>query len=263
MNGIRRILHRSGCWLMVSTLAMVAACAGTKPLPASEAAPAPAVVTPAMPEGTADASPVSPEPAAAATSPVIAEPTASTARAIADRKPAFDVPYWPTPQPVVEKMLELAKVKSTDIVYDLGCGDARSLVTAAQRHGATGFGFDIDVRLVEKARENVRSNGVENLVQIELRDMFSLDLSKADVVFLYLLDRTLEQLMPQLETMRPGSRIVTHEYPLPDVKPAKTVRLLAPPDGPPGTDEAAAKRVHTLQLWKLPLRKQANRARAK
>jgi SAM-dependent methyltransferase len=170
-----------------------------------------------------------------------------------DRKPVFDVPYWPTPQPVVEKMLELAKVKASDVIYDLGCGDARSLVTAAKRHGAKGIGIEIDVRLVRLARENARRNGVEHLVEIELRDMFTVDLSNADVVFLYLLDRTLVRLMPQLAKVRPASRIVAHEYALPDVTPNRTVQFLGPPDGPPGSEDGSAQKTHTLYLWMAPL----------
>lgn len=154
-------------------------------------------------------------------------------------------------------MLELANVKSTDIVYDLGCGDARSLVTAAQRYGARGIGYDIDVRLVALARENVRRNGVEHLVDIVLGDIFTLDLSKADVVFLFLLERMNARLKPQLERMRPGSRIVAHEFAVPGVRPTKTIRISGPPDGPPGTEQGSASKSHTLYLWKLPWRKGA------
>ena len=243
MNKNRLASRGATCCWIVPAVAVVAACAGAKPLPASDAAPAKA-------DATLRAA-------------VSAAATPSVASASADRKPAFDVPYWPTPQPVVEKILELAEVKSTDVVYDLGCGDARSLVTAAQRYGATGFGVDIDVRIVNLARENVRRHGVEHLVQIKLGDMFSLDLSKADVVFVYLLDRTLERLRPQLEKMRPGARIIAHEYPLPGVKPNKTVRFLGPLDGPPGTDEGGSQKTHLLYLWKSPLRAQPKAARSR
>ncbi len=260
-----RLAPRSAtcCWIG-PVLAAVAACAGAKPLPASDIAPAKADATPRVaPSVSASDAAIATADATPRAKPVSAAATASVASASADRKPAFDVPYWPTPQPVIEKILELAEVKSTDVVYDLGCGDARSLVTAAQRYGATGVGVDIDVRIVNLARENVRRHGVEHLVQIKLGDMFSVDLSKADVVFLYLLDRTLEQLRPQLEKMRPGTRIVAHEYPLPGVKPNKTVRFSGPLDGPPGTDEGATQKTHLLYLWKLPLLARPKAARSR
>ena len=101
------------------------------------------------------------------------------------RKP--DVIYVPTPQPVVDKMLELAKVKKSDVVYDLGCGDGRIVVTAAKKYGVKAVGFDIDPKRVKEAQENVKKNGVEDLVTIEQKDIFTLDLSPANVVTLYLL----------------------------------------------------------------------------
>ena len=158
-----------------------------------------------------------------------ADPTAD-APVSSVTKPHIDVIYWATPQSVVDKMLELAGTKPSDVVYDLGCGDARSLVTAAQRYGARGFGFDIDPRRVAEARENVRQHGVENLVTIEEADIFKLDLSPADVVFLFLLTRLNERLKPQLEKLRPGTRIVSHEFELPGAVPARVVRVSGPPD---------------------------------
>jgi len=168
-------------------------------------------------------------------------------------KPRIDVIYWATPQPVVDKMLELAGTKPSDVVYDLGCGDARTLVTAARRYGARGFGFDIDPRRVREARENVRQHGVEKLVTIEEADIFKLDLSPADVVFLFLLTRLNERLKPQLEQLRPGTRIVSHEFDLPGAVPSRVIRVPGPPDGPPDTDPSVRK-MHTLYLWKVPWR---------
>jgi SAM-dependent methyltransferase len=237
MNSYRPVPHRMIGWLLVSTLAVVADCAPSRTMPVSDPAPASAYVKTETPPVTAGA-------------PTKARPAGTVSR------PPFDVPYWPTPQPIVDKMLELAGVKSTDVVYDLGCGDARSLVTAARHYGARGVGFEIDAQLVRKARENVLSNGVGNLVQIEQRDIFTLDLSDADVVFLFLLERVNQRLMPQLERMRPGSRIVSHEFRIPGARPIKTIRIPGPPDGPPGTDEEAGQRPHTLYLWKVPWRTQ-------
>jgi predicted RNA methylase len=102
----------------------------------------------------------------------------------AESKPAKtpDVVYVPTPQPVVDKMLELAEVKAGDVVYDLGCGDGRIVVTAAKKFGVKAIGYDIDPQRVKEARENVRKAGVEHLVRIEEADVFTLDLTGASVI---------------------------------------------------------------------------------
>src|SRR5205823_434385 len=107
----------------------------------------------------------------------------------ADDKPQKepDVIYVPTPQEVVDKMLELAEVKKTDIVYDLGCGDGRIVVTAATKFGAKGVGLDIDPQRVKESLENVKKSKVQDLVTIKQEDIFKQDLSKANVVTLYLL----------------------------------------------------------------------------
>ena len=118
------------------------------------------------------------------------------------RKP--DVIYVPTPQEVVEKMLEVAKVTKDDVVYDLGCGDGRIPVTAAKKYGCKAFGFDIDPERIKESQENVEKNKVGNLVTIEQKDIFTLDLSKANVVTLYLLPSLNVKLIPQLEKLKPG-----------------------------------------------------------
>src|SRR5262245_8099675 len=89
-----------------------------------------------------------------------------------------DVPFVPTPQEVVDEMLKLADVKKNDVVYDLGCGDGRIVVTAAKKYGARGVGFDIDPERIKESNENVKKNKVEELVQIKREDIFTLDLSK-------------------------------------------------------------------------------------
>ena len=123
-----------------------------------------------------------------------------------------DVVYVPTPQPVVDRMLAMAKVTERDVVYDLGCGDGRILVTAAARYGARGFGIDLDPDRVEEARENARRNGVAHLVTIEEGDAFEVDLRPATVVTLYLLPDLNHRLLPALRQLRDGARVVTHDY---------------------------------------------------
>jgi SAM-dependent methyltransferase len=165
---------------------------------------------------------------------------ASVAAAEPARKP--DVIYVPTPQPVVDRMLQMAQVKKDDVVYDLGCGDGRIVVTAAKRYGTRAFGFDIDPQRVAEAKANVKAAKVEHLVTIEQRDIFTLDLSPASVVTLYLLPELNVRLIPQLEKLKPGSRIVSHDFPMEGVKPLQHVTLK-----PSGESD------HAIYLWKTPL----------
>jgi len=124
-----------------------------------------------------------------------------------------DVIYVPTPQPVVDAMLELAQVKKTDVVYDLGSGDGRIVIAAAKKYGATGVGFEIDPALVKKARENAAAAGVSNRVRFVTQDLFTADLSRASVVTLYLLQSINERLRPKLvRQLKPGARIVSHVF---------------------------------------------------
>ena len=109
-----------------------------------------------------------------------------------------DVIFVPTPQEVVDKMLELAEVKEGDVVYDLGCGDGRIPVTAAKKYGVKAVGFDVDPQRIKESNENVEKNGVGKLVTIKQEDIFKQDLSKANVVTLYLLPSLNVKLMPQL-----------------------------------------------------------------
>jgi SAM-dependent methyltransferase len=139
------------------------------------------------------------------------------------RKP--DVVFVPTPQAVVDKMLELAEVKKGDVVYDLGCGDGRIVVTAAKKYGVKAVGFDIDPKRVKEARARVKENRVGHLVEIRQADIFKLDLCEATVVTLYLLPELNVKLMPQLEKLEPGSRIVSHEFDMRGAKPVQVYRM--------------------------------------
>ena len=162
-----------------------------------------------------------------------------------DRKP--NDAFVPTPQDVVERMLELAKVKPTDVVYDLGCGDGRIVVTAARKYGCKAYGCDIDSECVKMAIENVEKNEVGRLVTIEKKDIFSVDLREADVVALYLLPRTNERLLPQLSKLRAGSRIVSHAFDIPGIQPNQVVVHRSKVDD----------RDHKIYVWTLPLKRLA------
>ena len=138
----------------------------------------------------------------------------------ASRRP--DVIYVPTPEAVVEAMLQVANVTKSDVVYDLGCGDGRIPVTAARKYGARGFCFDIDPERIKDANENVAKNNVGNLVKVVQADLFEQDLSGATVITLYLLPSLNVKLMPKLmKECKPGTRIVSHAFDMGDWKPEK------------------------------------------
>ncbi|HUY88853.1 MAG TPA: methyltransferase domain-containing protein [Pirellulales bacterium] len=141
-------------------------------------------------------------------------------------RPLVNAPYISTSAEVVDRMLELASLGPDDVVYDLGCGDGRILVTAAKRYGCRSFGYDINPERVAEARENARQNGVEELVEIGQRDILTLDLSKATVVTMYLLPRLNKELIPQLDKLRPGARVVSHAFEIEGLVPDRRVEVL-------------------------------------
>ena len=167
-----------------------------------------------------------------------------------------DVIYVPTPQAVVDKMLEMAEVKKGDVVYDLGCGDGRIVVTAAKKYGVKAVGFDIDPERIKEAREKVRTNKVEHLVTIRQEDIFTLDLREASVVTLYLLPRLNVRLMPQLAQLKPGSRIVSHDFDMTGAKPVQ-VQSLHTTSGQPDGDDWEGEGDHTIYKWVVPWEKES------
>jgi SAM-dependent methyltransferase len=179
-------------------------------------------------------------------------PPPATESVAPTRKP--DVVFVPTPQAVVDKMLELAEVKPGDVVYDLGCGDGRIVVTAAKKYGVKAVGFDIDPVRVKEAWANVRSNKVEHLASIRQADIFTLDLREASVVTLYLLPELNVRLMPQLERLKPGSRIVSHDFDMSGAKPVLTHKLGRTPDD---ASDGYAEEEHTIYKWTVPWEKEA------
>jgi SAM-dependent methyltransferase len=129
-------------------------------------------------------------------------------------------PFVPSPMDVVERMLTLAKVGPNDVVYDLGCGDGRIVVAAAQNFGARGVGVDIDAKLINEAEANARKAGVENRVKFLLEDAMTVDVSDATVVTLYLLSASNVKLRPILtKQLRRGARIVSHSFAIGDWEP--------------------------------------------
>ena len=130
----------------------------------------------------------------------------------------------PTPQAAVERMVELAEIRPGDKVYDLGCGDGRIVITAAERHGVKAVGVDIDPEQVAKSRENAKHAGVEDLVTIVEGDIYQTDFRDADVVFLYLQPDLLRGLIPHLRQLKPGARIVTFDFGIDGAKPALVER---------------------------------------
>ena len=219
--------------------------------PASEPK-ATAVDTP--PAATAAATPTSPGSATAAptTTPAAAKAADAGAVAAAVEDPDNQVPdieYVPTPQNVVDKLLEAAKVGKGDVLYDLGCGDGRIVVTAAKRFGVKAVGFDIDPKRVAESRANVKAAKVEHLVTIEQKDIFKVDLSPASVVTLYLLPELNVRLIPQLQKLKPGSRVVSHDFDMEGVDPEKTWTVMAIDHRPPAKD-----REHYVYLWKTPIK---------
>jgi SAM-dependent methyltransferase len=150
-------------------------------------------------------------------------------------------PYVPTPEDVVDRMLALAEVQQTDIVYDLGCGDGRIPIQAARKYGAHGVGIDIVPARIEESRANAKAAGVEHLVEFRLGDVMTADVSPATVVTLYLLSSSNAKLRPILtRQLKPGARIVSHAFSMGAAWPADKIDRLTSARG----DEV------TLYLWR-------------
>ncbi len=150
-------------------------------------------------------------------------------------------PYVQTPQDVVERMLQIAQVGRNDVVYDLGCGDGRLVITAAAKYGARGVGVDFDMNRVRESQANAEKAGVQALVEFRQQDALTVDVSPATVVTLYLLTSSNLQLRPILtKALRPGARIVSHQFGMGDWQP-ETQETLTEADGS----------LHIIYLWKV------------
>ncbi|MGK9117530.1 class I SAM-dependent methyltransferase [Olivibacter jilunii] len=139
---------------------------------------------------------------------------------------SLDVPYVASKPAVVEAMLQIAQVNKNDLIYDLGCGDGRIVITAAKEYGATGVGVDIDPNRIKEANRNAQKEGVSDKVQFLQQDLFDVDFSKASVVTLYLLPYVNLKLRPKLlEQLKPGTRIVSNEFDMGDWQPEKKIKV--------------------------------------
>ena len=137
----------------------------------------------------------------------------------------FDVPFVPTPYVVIEEMLRLAKVTPQDYVMDLGSGDGRVLITAAKRYGASGMGVDLDGDLVAESQASAAEAGVAGRVTFQQQDLFKTDFSRATVITMYLLPGVMMRLQPRLLDLKPGTRLVSHDFRLGDWKPDVTTQI--------------------------------------
>jgi SAM-dependent methyltransferase len=140
----------------------------------------------------------------------------------------LDTPFVTTPQNVVDTMLELARVGPGDTLLDLGSGDGRIVITAAQRFGIRGTGIEIDPRLVARARDNAKKAGVADRATFLEQDLFATDLTQASVITIYLLPAVNLKLRPALMRLNPGTRIVSHDWAMGDWKPDRTLTVAAP-----------------------------------
>lgn len=175
-----------------------------------------------------------------------ADQNQETAQAPTQQLREPDVVYVPTPPEVVDRMLALAKVNRNDILYDLGSGDGRIPITAAQRFGIRATGIDINPQRIQEANENAKKAGVTDRVRFLNQDLFQSNFSDATVVTLYLLSELNVKLRPQLLQLKPGTRIVSHAFDMGEWKPERTEKVEV--NGTP----------YTIYLWTVPAEIPAN-----
>ena len=158
-----------------------------------------------------------------------------------------EIPFVPTPIEVVDKMLELAEVKKGDVVYDLGSGDGRIVIRAAKKYGVRAVGIEMDSLLLAKAHKDAKSAGVSRLVQFRAEDALKADISQATVITLYMLPWFNEAMKPSFQKyLKPGARIVAHDFGIDGWEPDKTEKLAEIEIKPGGL-----RHQHTLYLWRI------------
>jgi SAM-dependent methyltransferase len=149
--------------------------------------------------------------------------------------------FAPTPEAAVTKMLEMAEVTPSDVVYDLGCGDGRIVIAAAKKYGCKAVGVELRPEVVQQARQNVQAAGMSHLVEIREGDIFTADFRDATVVALYLLPNLNVRLIPQLNALKPGTRVVSYMFDMPGVPPLEKAQW------------KADQKELTVYLWKTPI----------
>lgn len=158
--------------------------------------------------------------------------------------PMLDVPYVPTHQTIVDEMLRMAEVDADDVLYDLGSGDGRIPITAAQRFGTRGVGIDLNPERIKEANEGAKKAGVTDKVKFIEGDIFKEDFSEATVLTLYLLPEVNLKLRPTILGMKPGTRVVSHNYGMGDWEPEKVKEMEVPGGG-----------THYIYFWRVPAKK--------
>ena len=162
--------------------------------------------------------------------------------------PQESIPFVPSPMLVVERMLQLAEVRKDDILYDLGSGDGRIVIEAAKKFGVKGVGVDLNPTLVEQARRRAAEEGVSHLVEFRAADGLTVDISQATVVTLYMFKWFNNQMRPKLQRLKPGSRVVAHDFDIDEWQPTK-IEYVNPADDP----SAELNEPRTLYPWKVDL----------
>ena len=158
-----------------------------------------------------------------------------------------EIPFVPTPLEVVDKMLEMAQVKKGDVLYDLGSGDGRIVIRAAKQYGVRAVGIEMDQILLQKARQDAKAAGVSHLVEFRAEDALQTDVLRPTVVALYMLPWFNEKIQPNLKrNLKPGARIVAHDFAIEGWQPDKTQKL-------PNPERKAGGYVHyhTLYFWRI------------
>jgi tRNA G37 N-methylase Trm5 len=133
--------------------------------------------------------------------------------------------YFPTPQAAVDKMLDMAEIKSGDVLIDLGSGDGRIPITAAKAYGIQAHGVDIDPKLIETSTDNAKREGVADKVTFKQQDLFKTDLGDATIITMFLLTSINDQLRPRLQQLKPGTRVLSYSFGMSDWKPDRVERV--------------------------------------
>jgi cyclopropane fatty-acyl-phospholipid synthase-like methyltransferase len=154
------------------------------------------------------------------------------------------IPFVPSPMHVVHRMIEVAQIKTGDVLYDMGSGDGRIVIEAAKKFGIRGVGIDLNPELVAKAKESAVNEGVSHLVEFRAQDGLTVDLAEATVVTLYMFKWFNNALRPKLQKLKPGSRVVAHDFDIDDWKPTRVEHISRPPED--GADWAESR---TLYIW--------------